>query len=302
MSIVKPYTFVAGTKARANEVNEDFDRLYQQVNENITNIATNSTDITNLGIDKANVAGDATQRFAVADATGDYDAINKQTLQARIANSVDIISGLQITKDSNSPNDTIIVSTGAAYDNERVVILKLANPLSKKNDNQLANATYYVYIIGDNYGTTTDILISTSQIVPALPSGYERYRKIGYFTTDSSGNISKIYSFGINPDGPLGIQAEDVMPDMGRIISGISSGFVANASGYINIIIKINSNDPQCMIMYNGIRVARYSRGGDYGDRFRYTFFAPIAQGDTMTWSLSGGSAETAQFIYCKGA
>ena len=32
MAITKPFTFVAGTKARANEVNQDFDVLYSEVN------------------------------------------------------------------------------------------------------------------------------------------------------------------------------------------------------------------------------------------------------------------------------
>lgn len=302
MSIVKPYNFVGGTKARAQEVNDNFDRLYEQVNINITDIANAQTDITNLGIDKANVAGNSTQRFAVADATGDYDAVNKQTLMGKISNSLDIISGLQISKDSNSPDDTIIVSKGSCYDNGRDIILSLQNPLSKQNDNQIASARYYVYIIGDNNGVVIDILITPDSISPALPAGYTKYRQIGYLETDSNNKIYKVYSYGINPNGAVSITPNDSMPDMSRIVSGITSGYTAPAAGYINIIIKINGNDPQCYINYNNIRVARYSRGGDYGDRFRYTFFAPIAEGVQMTWSFSQGSAETAQFIYCKGA
>lgn len=202
MSIVKPYTFIGGTKARANEVNDNFDRLYEQVNINITDIANAQTDITNLGIDKADVQGSSLQRFAVADATGDYDAINKQTLMGKISNSLDIISGLQISRDSNSPNDTIIVSKGSCYDNNREIILLLQNPLSKKNDNQIANARYYVYIIGDNIGNTIDILITPDSITPALPSGYNKYRQIGYFNTDNDNAISNIYNYGMKIDTP----------------------------------------------------------------------------------------------------
>ena len=32
MAILKPYTFTAGTKARASEVNANFDALYTEVN------------------------------------------------------------------------------------------------------------------------------------------------------------------------------------------------------------------------------------------------------------------------------
>ena len=80
MSIVKPYTFVAGNKARANEVNEDFDVLYQQVNANITNIANVEGDIQTLSSTKANVNGASTQRFAVADPVSSGDAVNKRYL------------------------------------------------------------------------------------------------------------------------------------------------------------------------------------------------------------------------------
>lgn len=77
MGIVKPYTFVAGNKARANEVNENFDLLYQQVNSNISNITHNENDIAQLGSSKANINGSSTQRFAVANPVSNSDAVNK---------------------------------------------------------------------------------------------------------------------------------------------------------------------------------------------------------------------------------
>ena len=98
MSIVKPFTFVAGTKARANEVNEDFDVLYSQVNSNISNIAQNEVDIDNLDLNKANINGDSTKIFNVADATINTHAINKQTMMKYITNTLNYISGLTIEK------------------------------------------------------------------------------------------------------------------------------------------------------------------------------------------------------------
>ena len=122
-----------------------------------------------------------------------------------ISNSVDVISGLTITKDSNSPNDTIIVSPGACYDNTRTVVLSLTASMSKKNNNQLGNANYYVYIISDTSGNNPDILISASSTVPEGLSETTKYRKIGYFKTDSSAHISNIYSYGYNSDVAAGI-------------------------------------------------------------------------------------------------
>jgi hypothetical protein len=192
MSIAKPFTFTANTYAKASEVNADFDVVYSQVNTNISAIAQNATDIDNLENNKADINGSTSQRFAVADAVTNGDAINKQTLFKAIGNTLDYISGLAISKDSGSPEDTIIVSPGSAYDSTKSIVLSLDNSLSKQNTNQAANATYYVYIIGNSTGNSTDILISDSSTTPALPSGYTLFRQIGNYTTDSSNHIYTI--------------------------------------------------------------------------------------------------------------
>lgn len=88
MTIIKPYTFQGGTKARANEVNENFDRLYAQVNINSSNIEDINTDIASIEEDKANVNGDATQVFNVKDPTSSYNAANKNYVDSKIASSL----------------------------------------------------------------------------------------------------------------------------------------------------------------------------------------------------------------------
>lgn len=196
MSIAKPFTFVANTYAKASEVNADFDTVYAQVNSNISSIAQNANDIDNLENNKANINGSTSQRFAVADAVSNGDAINKQTLFKQIGNVLDFISGFIITKDSGSPEDTIIVSEGSAYDSTKTVVLSLSEALSKQNTTQAANTTYYVYIIGTATGAQTDILISPSQTAPGLPSGYTLYRQIGYYTTNDDNEISTIAYYG----------------------------------------------------------------------------------------------------------
>ena len=122
MSITKPYTFQPNTKARANEVNTNFDTLYSQVNTNISNIEANARDIDELNDTKAELNGDSTQRFAVADPVNDTDAINRQTMLGQLSPTIDYIGGLSISKDSNSPNDTIIVDSGSSYDSTRKVV------------------------------------------------------------------------------------------------------------------------------------------------------------------------------------
>ena len=194
MSITKPYTFQPNTKARANEVNANFDTLYSQANTNISNIEANARDIDELNDTKAELNGDSTQRFAVADPVNDTDAINKQTMLGQLAPTIDYIGGLTITKDSGSPNDTIIVSSGSCYDSTKKVVLSLANSTSKKNTTQAASATYYVHIVGNATGSSTNIIISNDSISPTLPSGYTLYRLIGFYTTNGNGNIKTINS------------------------------------------------------------------------------------------------------------
>ena len=143
-----------------------------------------------------------------------------------IANSLDVISGLVISKDSNSPDDTILVAPGSCYDSTRTVLLKLNSNTSKQNENQLASATYYVYIIGDAIGNSIDILISPDSTVPSLPEGYTKYRKIGYFDTDENNKIKNIYSLGTDYNSPNGL---------GTMVDSYyasNSGYVAFSNGF----------------------------------------------------------------------
>ena len=219
MAILKPYTFVAGTKAKANEVNANFDTVYAATNTIDSKATQNAADIEALETNKADKNGNSSNRFAVADAVNNSDAVNKQTLMKALANSLDYISGLLITKDSGNPEDTILVSAGSCYDSGRTVILINENTVSKQNLNQAANGKYYVYIIGTNTGNLTDILISTSSDVPSLPSGYTKYRLLGYYTTNEDAEIYAIYN--MSSDGTV------------RPSAAIVDVYVNDTSGYI---------------------------------------------------------------------
>ena len=231
MSIAKPFTFTANTYAKASEVNADFDIVYSQVNTNISAIAQNATDIDNLENNKANINGNTSQRFAVADAVTNGDAINKQTLFKAIGNTLDYISGLAISKDNGSPDDTIIVSAGSAYDSTKSIVLSLANSLSKQNTNQAANATYYVYIIGSSSGSQTDILISPNQVTPTLPTGYSLYRQIGYYTTNADSKIGTISYYGesVNTPKPQAVIVETFIDEIGGYAT---AGYRVWSDGY----------------------------------------------------------------------
>ena len=188
MAILKPYTFTAGTKARASEVNANFDALYTEVNSLESRIIDYESQIQYLQNTKADINGSYLNRFAVANPITNYDAVNKQYLQNATANSITYINGLGITKVGDA---TISVDAGSCYDSTNTQLLILDNSLEKQNQTQAASSVYYVYLIGKSTGNE-DILISALSIDPNLPEEYLYYRRIGSYTTDSDNKISKI--------------------------------------------------------------------------------------------------------------
>lgn len=287
MSITKPYTFTAGTKARANEVNANFDTLYSQVNVNSSLIEQNANDIDELDDTKADVNGNATQRFAVADAVTNSDAVNKQTVTKMIGNSVDLISGLVISKDNNT---TIRVTAGSAYDSTREVVLRLTASKTKTNSNQGANATYYVYIIGDNSGNQTDILISTSSTTPGLPSGYTRFRIIGYFRTNGSKQISEVYGYSNSVNSETIQNATyGLLPDYNkRITLNLSSGAAVGRRGWLNIYAFNNEINGHSIVNINGCKVVEAWGGSQGGIPGSDSTMVMVDTNDIVTYSGSG--------------
>lgn len=80
MAITKPFTFRAGEKARANEVNQDFDVLYAEVNRIGSEIIDLDVDIQSVTTGKAELNGNATQRFQAAPGVNPYDVVNVSQL------------------------------------------------------------------------------------------------------------------------------------------------------------------------------------------------------------------------------
>lgn len=184
-----PNTFIAGTKAKANEVNENFTSAKQFMDNLETEQATNTADILQLEQNKADLNGSFEQRFQVADATNSFDAINKQTLLNLVKNTQEVIKGFVLSKF----NDTTVSATaGSCYDSTFVYMITSATSLSKAQENLGNNAKYYVYVCADKDNGKCELVISLSNTTPELPAGFEYYRQLGYFTTDGSGKISQV--------------------------------------------------------------------------------------------------------------
>lgn len=231
-----PNTFIAGTKAKANEVNENFTSAKQFMDNLETEQATNTADILQLEQNKADLNGSFEQRFQVADATNSFDAINKQTLLNLVKNTQEVIKGFVLSKF----NDTTVSATaGSCYDSTFVYMITSTTSLSKAQNNLGNNAKYYVYVCADKDNDKCELVISLSNTTPELPAGFEYYRQLGYFTTDKSGKISQVLN---NDDTVAGkISANGYIT---------LNGLVTIQWGYADVNLNNNSVDINLPVAY----------------------------------------------------
>ena len=198
-------TFQAGKKARADEVNSNFSKVSQAINNLEEDVSSNATAIDNLDRDKANINGSTSQEFDVKAPTGTIagtKAINQQYLMNSISNTVDIISGFTIVRDEQgNPNTTIIVSAGSCYDSTHSVLLKTTQDYTATySGTQAATHRYDVYVMYDSDTPEDDILISDSGVNP-ITENYKG-RLIGYYLTDEDANISTVIFYGTSASTP----------------------------------------------------------------------------------------------------
>lgn len=186
-----PNTFVAGTKARANEVNDNFTSLKQFVDGLEVQASTNEINITNLENNKADLNGNNQQRFQVANPSASFDAVNLQTLESKTLNSRAMITGFELSRFNNT---TITAAPGNCYDSTYVYMISSSTSLQESDSSLGGNTTYYVYVCADSETSTNELVFNTSPTTPEVPEGYDYYRRIGYFTTGDDGNIDKVYS------------------------------------------------------------------------------------------------------------
>lgn len=281
MTLIIPYTFVAGTKAQSAQVNEDFQAVATEVNSIGSNLADAETAITNLTNNKADINGNTSNRFAVADPVNSYDAVNKQYFNSLTQY---LLAGLVISK---ADDEYISCTAGACYDTTGAKILRFASDVSKSEYPYNVNATYYVYIIGmPAGGTNTQLLISISSSSPALPSGYTLYRGLGNFTTDSSGKIKDVF-----PTAPLSGSDFYNTTHLVESYKNGSSGYLVYSNGLIEqwgvnynytptiVLMKSYSNTDYNILASNTNPGNHYENGG---------IDNKTASGFRFNWGYSG--------------
>ena len=299
MAITKPYTFQSGTKARASEVNQDFDILYSEVNRIGTEVLNLDLDIQNVADNKADINGNPTQVFKMANPMDSYDGVNKDFLENAISNTKDYIGGFIITKDTN---DTIIVSAGSCYDSTYSTVIISTGNITKQNTAQLANGTYYVYIISDNSGRQVDALIATESVTPPRPTGYSLFRQIGYYTTNSDNVINNIVYYGeeANRDKSNSGILNVVAPDWANKVSKtVNTEYVAESNGWIVAEGSASGGNPTMRVYINNVEQVIIGYHGGGGSSYTIPMICPVAKGDTykVNWANKG-----MWFVPVKGA
>lgn len=287
-----PNTFIAGTKAKAGEVNENFTSCKQFVDSLETQVATNELDIQALETSKADVNGDYENRFQVADPVNTFDAVNRRTLVNLTANSKDNIFGFELSRFDNT---TIAATAGACWDSTYEYMISSSTSLTKTSSELSASSTYYVYVAEDEDTSTCELVISISSSSPDLPTGYEYYRKLGSFTTNSSGYIDQVSNIdSLNTSTVLGF------PNYSKA-SGRSAGttYTATENGFVSFTARMNSSSywRTTTLTVSGVVVCY---AGLWDGHESFATFVPVSKGDTYVVNASGVETMYYYFIPMK--
>lgn len=255
-----PYSFVPGTKAKANEVNSNFNAVKTFVDTNEADIATNQSDIMNLQNNKADLNGNISNRFQVANPTGEYDAVNKQYFMDNIANTLDYIGGFKLSIQGDT---SISASEGSCWDSTREFMITSATALTKDQSNLGQNATYYVYVCADEEGGSNELVFSLSNSTPELPSDYDYFRLLGSFTTDSNGHIDTVTSTGSDYTGNLGNTGWAKLPNGLQLVWGTTG----NVGARSDLTVSFNKAFSISCFVVMVTPISYGGRGGQNGDK-----------------------------------
>lgn len=247
-----PYTFIAGQTAKANEVNENFLGVKQFVDILEENEAQCELDIATLETNKADINGNNSYRFQVADALNTMDAVNLQTLDERIANSKGVINGFDLVL---SGTNQIILTSGVCYDSTMKEIITSTLNLTINTSTVGANQTQYIYVVYNKDTGEVEGTVNASTTTPSMPVGFTHFRRIGIITTNVNGHIDYI-----NKDG-----LPDLRSKVGFIGTYIGEAASTTVAANVWLYVAINRNDATMQVTINGLEVASLARGSKWG-------------------------------------
>jgi hypothetical protein len=179
-------------------------------------------------------------------------------------NSIDMVVGLQ--------NYFGIDNPAVQYQGYQpgLLINSAVNGVNGLDTGTIAASTQYaVYLIGDsrNYNTTAAVISLTSNTAPLLPSGYDSYRLIGFWQTDSSSHW--VYAT-YKPQNIAGLLTYFNVP----AISVLSGG---NATTFTAIDLTTNAAVPTTTLPNVIVTLL--------------VTFTPLAAGDVVQFRPTGSTA-----------
>lgn len=179
-------------------------------------------------------------------------------------NSIDMVVGLQNYFGIDNPAELFQGYQRGLFVNSAV------NGANGLDQGTIAASTQYaVYLIGDSrlYNNTAAVLSLTSNTAPLLPSGYDSYRLIGFWATNSSSQF--VYASN-KPQNIAGLQTYFNSP----AVSVLSGG---NATSFTAIDLTANSAIPTTTLQNVIVTML--------------VTFTPSAAGDTVQFRPTGSSA-----------
>ena len=271
-----PYTFIAGTKARANEVNGNFTSIKQFVDQLESNLATAELDINNLEANKADINGNQSEIFQVANAENNKDAVNLETLKDQTANSLDAIRGFV---PSRSNATTISCTAGDCWDSTYKAMISSSKTITLQDTKLAKSSTYYIYVCYDKETSGCKLAFSTNSNTPTLPVGYDYFRKVGSFTTNSSGNIDTVY-----PIGSVDLSSRTGFIGTYNRALSINSTTVATQNCFV--YTKLAGNGAYIIVKINNVEVSHQNSGSKWYNTT--STLIPVKKGQTITISGKG--------------
>jgi len=201
------------------------------------------------------------------------------------------INGLQIsdTTDSSTLTKKLFLMPGMARNSTNIADITLSSTITMDGEQVGANGTdanpliastfYAVYVIGDSTGyKPTGGIFSLSPNAPAIPAGYDMFRRIGWILTDSSANILPFWQYGNAQDRTYyydnginalvgGVSTTFVPVNLSPSVPPISTevlfqvAYTASVATHIAKFITFGSGSPSSLISTFGYGVAAIQNG-----------------------------------------
>lgn len=194
-----PYTFKGGITAKANEVNANFKEVQKSVEANEDNIASIQA---SLG-EYANINGNASNVFNVANGVQPYNAVNYNQLTSLISPFMSLINGYYFTL---AGDYMLSISTGTCYDSTNTRLLsRAAGQLNLSGYS--TDTPYNIFLFINEEGSDGLVFQIADTESPSLPNNNCYFRKIGTFTLSSVDKVGSLAMVGtrISPEEVINV-------------------------------------------------------------------------------------------------